>query len=272
MSKVAVSQLRIFAHHKADVAEMTSMHRHPTHGFTQQGNTAHFVVSYANSLGAHGQTIATAVLAKCEGDFAGLQGYFGGITPASMPFNIFIQPGNNGASHATCLATELHCDAFNGTDTDLVSSLVVAEADEVFMAAQNAGWECGGSNGEGLSRVLATERYPKELTPPGLGISFATGPSWLDSPDRPDWVNQTEPTDQDFVATGCATLFINYLRYQLGYSLDNIVQAAGSTLSQTYTRLTGNADGWAPFLKLLNQHFPQGRPSGLINDNPFPLA
>jgi hypothetical protein len=62
--------------------------------------------------------------------------------------------------------------------------LDVAEADEVMMAAQDAGWNCGASAGEGLSRVLATERYPAELD------GFASGAFWLDS-NRPDWVTNT---------------------------------------------------------------------------------
>ena len=110
------------------------------------------MVSYDTSLGGNGPTLANAVLANCERDYTSLQGWFGGITPAGLPFQVHIQPGANGASHATCAATGLNCDAFNETDNDLISSLVVAEADEVFMANQAAGWDCGANNGEALSR------------------------------------------------------------------------------------------------------------------------
>src|SRR6185437_9340485 len=113
--------------------------------------------------------------------------------------------------------------------------------DEVLMAVQNAGWDCGGSNGEGLSRVLATERYPAQLN------GFASAPLWLDGTDasghiRPDYVSVTDPTaglsGGDINHVGCATLFINYLRFQLGFNLYLIVQAAGTTLTQTYRNLT----------------------------------
>jgi hypothetical protein len=40
--------------------------------------------------------------------------------------------------------------------------LVVAEADEVFMNGFGHGWDCGASNGEALSRILAAEIYPQE--------------------------------------------------------------------------------------------------------------
>ena len=196
----------------------------------EQGSTAHFHVYYDDSLGANGPTLAQAVLNTAEQDYTALQGWFGGITPGGLPFVVNIVPGSGGASHADCAATTLSCDAFDGTDSDLVRMLVVAEADEVFMAAQNKGWNCGASNGEGLSRVLATERYPAQLD------GFATASSWLNS-NRQDYVSNTDPTDRNFVSIGCATLFINYLRFQLGYSLDAVVQAGGSTLQDTYQAL-----------------------------------
>jgi hypothetical protein len=239
--------------------------------FTQRGTTANFVVSFAGSLGASGPVLADAVLATCEADFNRLQGWFGNIAIADLPFQVFIQPGRNGASHATCAATALSCDAFDGTDADLVRSLVVAEADEVFMANQAAGWDCGGSNGEALSRVLAAEIYPNELMPPGLGVTFASAEFWLES-DRPDFVNNTDPTDRNFVSIGCGALFINFLRFQLGYGLDQIVQAAGATLGETYQTLTGQTDGFEQLSSLLATQYPPGQgPYGLSNDNPFPI-
>jgi hypothetical protein len=230
----------------------------------KQGSTAHFEVFYEDGLGANGPALAKAVLETAESDFAALQGWFGGITPSSMPFVVNIVPGSGGASHANCAATTLNCDAFGGTDSDLVRMLVVAEADEVFMAAQNKGWNCGASNGEGLSRVLATERYPAQLN------GFASASSWLNS-SRPDFVTNTDPTDRNYVSIGCATLFINYLRHQLGFGLDAIVQAAGATLEDTYHTLTGLNNGFARFSALLSQNFPPGTAVNLADDNPFPL-
>jgi hypothetical protein len=163
---------------------------------------------------------------------------------------------------------DLYCDGDTSAspDIDHTRMLVVAEEVEVFEAAQNRGWDCGASNGEGLSRVLATELYPAELD------GFATAAAWLDSSDRPDWVSKTDPTDQNAVSTGCAVLFLNYLRYQLNFSWPQIVAAAGSTLEQTYEALTGKTGGFAPFKALLDQRFPPGRPSGLTKDNPFPIS
>jgi hypothetical protein len=230
--------------------------------YTKAGSTASFDVYYDTSLGANGQNLAGAVLANCEADLFALRGWFGGGDPGRV--SVYIDPGSFGAYHATCTATEIHCAAFGETDTDLVNMVTVAEADEVMMAVQNAGWNCGASAGEGLSRVLAAQRYPAELD------RFASASSWLNSA-RPDWVSTTEGTDRDYVSIGCATLFINYLRYQLHVSLARIVQAGGTTLQAAYQHLTGSADAFGPFAALLQRHFPAGPHVDLPGDNPFPL-
>jgi hypothetical protein len=231
----------------------------------QRGSTTHFVVFYDDRLGGNGPTLADAVLATAERDYSQLQAWFGGITPAALPFTVNIVPGQGGASHATCADTTLTCDAFSGQISDLVRMLVVAEADEVFMDNQGAGWDCGASNGEGLSRVLATELYPAQLD------GFASASSWLNS-SRPDYVSANDPTDTNYVSIGCSVLFINYLRSQLGHSLTSIVQAGGPTLRDVYRALTGSTDAFGPFAALLQRHFPVGTPVTLPNDNPFPLA
>ena len=235
--------------------------------YTQRGSTANFNVYFENALGDSGPTLADAVLATCEQDYAALQNYFGGITPANLPFSIYVVTGNFGAYHATCAATELHCAAFDGSNADLVRMLLVAEADEVFMDAQGAGWNCGFSNGEALSRILATEAYPAQLN------GFASASAWLNSA-RNDYVNQNDPTDTNYQSIGCAALFINYLRNQTGFqfSLAQIVQAAGATLTNTYQTLTGNNDDPFPaFAALLNTKFPAGSTANWPDDNPFPI-
>src|SRR4029077_1005574 len=86
------------------------------------------------------RNLADALLASCEWEYSMLQGWFGAITPASLPFNVYIDPGSFGAYHANCAATEIHCAAFSGTDPDIVRLVLAAEVDEVFMAAQAKGW------------------------------------------------------------------------------------------------------------------------------------
>jgi hypothetical protein len=228
-----------------------------------QGSTANFAVAFHSSLRSEGAALADAILGRCEQDLSQLRSFFGGVSAGR--FSIFIDPGTFGAFHLSCLSTEIHCAAFTGMDGDLENFLTCAEVDEVLMAVQAAGWNCGASAGEGLSRVLATELHPASLG------RFATANFWLNSA-RQDFVTQTEGTDRDHVSIGCATLFINYLRHQLRFSLAQIVQAGGTTLQQTYERLTGSTDAFGPFASLLEARFPIGVTVNLPNDNPFPLA
>ena len=182
---------------KAEVAHPSASHQlHPK-------QTAHFKVSVDPGLGQAGAKIADALLKTCEQDFTTLQGFFGGITPKLMPFHLIVTAGSDGASHATCEATTLSIGAHSGP-IEFMRSLVIAEEDEVFEANFGHGWNCGFSNGEGLSRVLANDMVP--------GVEpqdFVSPPVWLDGPSditgvlREDWVNKTEQTDRNYFSIGC---------------------------------------------------------------------
>lgn len=251
-----------------------------------RGRTQHFAVYVDPALGAGGQQVGDAVLARCEADYTTISGYFGGLSAG--PFSVILFANPSGAYHMACDATDLYCDAHaNPPDGAHSEFLNVAEFVEVFEAVQARGWNCGEGNGEALSRVLATDLYPASLN------GFATAHLWLDSA-RPNYVDQNYPTDTNPVANGCGVLFLNWLRFQLGYSWQQIVAAAGPTLGQTYTALIGHPaaavpahrsrhhpghgqpptrkqDGFTEFKKLLDAHFPPGQPSGVATDNPFPL-
>lgn len=232
---------------------------------TLQGSTAHFHVYYQTGF-ANGPIIANGVLASCENEYNYLVSTFG-FTPPGLPMNIIIKPGIGGAYHYGCSATDLYCDGDTSAspNIDHTRFLVVAEEVEVFEAASGKGWNCGASPGEGLSRVLATELYPAQLN------GFVSSNSWLNAPGRPDFVTTSDPTDRNYVSIGCSTLFLNYLRYQLDFTWPEIVNATGATLEATYHNLTGVAGGIMPFKALLHQFFPEGTPTNLTNDNPFPL-
>lgn len=245
---------------------------HPAADFKAHPKTTpHFRVSVDPGLGAKGTKVADALLATCEQDFLTLQGYFGGITPKSMPFHLIVTSGNTGASHATCAATALSIGAHSGP-LEFMRSLVIAEEDEVFEANFRHGWDCGASNGEGLSRVLANDMVPG-VEPQG----FVSPPVWLDQPSdvtgvlREDWVSKTDPTDTNYFSIGCSVLFLNWLRFQLGHSWKEIIAAGAPTLAGVYRNLTGKTDAWATFSGVINAKYPPGTPSGLTKDNPFPF-
>ncbi len=228
-----------------------------------RGKTEHFDVYVDPALGAGGQQVADTVLAKCEADYATIATYFGGI--AAGPFSVILFSNPAGAYHTGCAATDFYCDTrTDPVDGDFSEFLNVSMFVEVFESVHGKGWNCGHGNGEGLSRVLGTALYPAKLD------GFATAHFWLDS-KRPNYVDRNYSTDTNAVANGCAVLFLNWLRFQLGYSWEQIVAAAGANLGQTYAKLTGRQDGFRQFKSLIDGHFPASTPSGLITDNPFPL-
>ena len=88
-----------------------------------------------------------------------------GTMPPGRPFSagsplegvVQITSDNSGASHSSCLGTDVMVGGNSGTSVDFIRSLLVAEVDEVFMANFGFGWDCSASPGEGLSRVLAND-------------------------------------------------------------------------------------------------------------------
>jgi hypothetical protein len=189
------------------------------------------------ALGADGRTDADGVLAKCEADYARVSRYFAG--PSAGRFSVILFSNPNGIFHMTCAATDLFSGAKSGAaDGNYSEFLNIAGLLEVVEAVQKKGWNCGKSAAEGLSRLVANEPYPAQLD------GFATAQTWLDS-RRPNY-------------------------FQLSYSWAQIVGAGAPTLGKAYTKPTGKADGFKQFKALPNAHFPIGRPSWLMTDNPFP--
>ena len=78
-------------------------------------------------------------------------------------------------------------------------------------------------------------------------------------------------SDLDGNGYGCGILFINYLRSQLGYTLEAICQAGGSTFADHYKNLTGRTDDpLVAMSALLESHF-DGYSYNVLKNNPFPL-
>jgi hypothetical protein len=239
---------------------------HATRKVTHAGQTSHFDVSYLTTLGQAGANLAQAILQTCERDYTTLQQEFGRLTPQRLPFVVQITADNTGASHSSCMGTDIAVGGKSGGQVDFIRSLLVAEADEVFMANFGHGWDCGASDGEGLSRVLANDIY-KGVEP----ADFISSDVWLSLDPRPDFVDQTEPTDTDYNSIGCAVLFLNWLRFQLNRPWVDIIAAGAGTLATTYENLTGKATAWNDFEAVINSHFPAGKKYSLGTDNPFPI-
>jgi hypothetical protein len=169
--------------------------------------------------------------------------------------------GTGGADHMGCdytsgAAIEV-CASFGNSAR--VSALFEAELSECSMG----GNLCGVSTGEALSRWCANVIGNNALS------DFTTAPQWVQD-GMPDYVNQTDPTDQDGDSIGCGMAFLSWLMSQ-GYSLGTIAQGlvalgAGGTLAQLYANLTSNpaANAWPNF-----QAAVQALPNGISTDDPF---
>jgi hypothetical protein len=169
--------------------------------------------------------------------------------------------GTGGADHMGCdyvTGNAIEVDASFGNSAR-VSGLFEAELSECSMN----GNLCGESTGEALSRWCATIISNNALS------DFATAPTWAQD-GMPDFVNKTDPTDQNADSTGCGMAFLSWLMSQ-GFSLDKITPemvALGDagTLAQLYANLTTDsaANAWPKF-----QNAIQGLPNGVTNDDPF---
>ena len=75
-------------------------------------------------------------------------------------------------------------------------------------------------------------------------------------------MTKTEQTDQDLTSTGCAILYLYWMR-SLGYTISEIVQAGGSTLAANYQTLTGKTSAYADLVAAT-------KAVSVTTDNPFP--
>lgn len=172
-----------------------------------------------------------------------------------------------GATDGTGGADHMGCDYVNGAaievcasfgQSERVSGLFEAELSECSMN----GNLCGESTGEALSRWCASVVSGNALA------DFATAPTWAQD-GMPNYVDQTDPTDQSADSTGCGMAFLSWLMSQ-GYSLSAIAQEMVSlkdagTLAQLYANLTSDsASNASPNFEAAASALPQ-----ITTDDPF---
>jgi len=171
-----------------------------------------------------------------------------------------VTDGTGGADHGGCdydsgSAIEV-CASFGNAAR--VSALFEAELSECSMG----GNLCGVNTGEALSRWCAATTSANALS------DFATAPTWFQD-GAPNYVDQTDPTDQDADSTGCGMAFVSWLMSQ-GYGLSDIAQAMVAlgdqgTLAQLYANLTGDAssNAWPNFIGAVQNL------GAITSDDPF---
>ncbi len=191
--------------------------------------------------------------------------------------NIFGTAGGNvsvivfalgGATDGTGGADHMGCDYVNGNaieadasygNSSRVSALFEAELSECSMN----GNLCGESTGEALSRWCAAIISNNALA------DFATAPAWAQD-GMPNYVDQTDNTDQGADSTGCGMAFISWLM-SIGYSLNKIAPKMvtlgdSGTFAQLYANLTSDSasNAWSKFQSAI-----QALPNGVTSDDPF---
>lgn len=172
-----------------------------------------------------------------------------------------VTDGTGGADHMGCDYTTGNaieaCTAFGNSAR--VSALFEAELSECSMG----GNLCGVSTGEALSRWCAAVIGNNALA------DFATAPQWVQD-GMPDFINKTDPTDQNADSTGAGMAFLSWLMSQ-GHALNQIAPAmvamgTGGTFAQLYASLTGDdaSNALPNFLAAVN-----ALNNGVTNDDPF---
>ena len=169
--------------------------------------------------------------------------------------------GTGGADHMACdyiTGNAIEVDAAYG-NSSRVSALFEAELSECSMN----GNLCGESTGEALSRWCAAVVSNNALS------DFATAPQWAQD-GMPNWVDQTDNTDQSADSTGCGMAFLSWLM-SLGHVLgktapEMVVLGDSGTLALLYANLTSDAasNAWSKFQAAI-----QSLPNGVTSDDPF---
>jgi hypothetical protein len=232
---------------------------------TLVGTSSSGVTVYVDqALGQPGLQNAQSLLSGAD-TVVGQNNAIFGITGGAVSVVIYAiggsTDGTGGADHGGCDFTTgnaIEVDASFGSPNRVIG-LFEAELSECAMN----GSLCGYSTGEALSRWCAAAVSSNALA------DFATAPAWAQA-GMPDWVDQTEQTDQDAVSTGCGMAFISWLLSQ-GQHLPQVAQGMvalgdSGTLAALYAQLTGDAasNAWSKF-----QAAVRALPGGVTTDDPF---
>jgi hypothetical protein len=256
-------------------------------GLPNNGSTQFFNFQYdAGLTQARGLDLATDMMQHCDDDLALLASWFSGRQlDMSPPINVSV---NTVATDAAGNPTQFvggHWEGFLldplqvtinigelpmllGTATMLARYLLVSEVSEMYMRAFNAHgpnpwFRFGeGNKGEALSRFLATQfllhAFPGVTSIPMLTVgSWNVTDLWLNSV-RTNFLEINDEDNAPDAEVGCATLFLFYLRDQLGYAIPDIINAGGGHLSNIYENLTHDSalNAWGKFSGLVNPHYP----------------
>lgn len=242
------------------------------------GTTANFVIKYDDSF-SDAVKGAAAVYSIVESEFAVLTGWFGitsGFGPSHVVTVALDRTDFGGVNNGYDSGGLIHLQIQQGVTDDIVAaertkSFFVAEFVEILMDYRNQhgpeSWNPAHSDGEGLSRFCARERFRVGYD---TAFSFVEVNTWLNSP-RNNFIDSPENTDKEGLSIALSMLFIYFLRSQLNFQVDKIIQSGGENLEKTYTALTGSTNGYMALRNVIDPFYPPGADHNAADDNIFPL-
>lgn len=247
-------------------------------GLPNGGSTNRFEIHYDTSLSTQrGMNLATEFMSYCDSDYYWLNAFFPNAVIGWLGSRITIKIDNDPTRFLSASwggwgpVYEMHVYIAENTISgmravDAVRWLAIIEVSEMFMRERQVypfdnwfGIQNEGNKGESLSQVFGVEFVRTRLQ----GIKSLPGGSWselwLDAFGRPDFLQNNEDTIKPLPINGCGTLFLLFLRDQLGFSLDQIVAHGGNTLADVYHNLTGDAasNAYTRFTDVVNLHYPE---------------
>jgi hypothetical protein len=159
--------------------------------------------------------------------------------------------------------------------------LLASELTEEFMFTIASGWgysfgdKTEASNGEALSRFLATKIYTSLSTNTSAINGFWISNDWLNS-SRADYVNNPQDDNRPDAVTGCCELVLYYLYTQPAFNdIPTLIADYSQKLSGVYSNLSGDLGDPFPFFsRLVGNAFPgiAQISTGPNFDNLFPLG
>ncbi len=230
--------------------------------------TTNYIVQW-DDADPNGQSkaMASAIAAICESEHTTLAGWFNITTGfgSSDRVTVTVQSisagGANNYGYSSGGGSVINVNFLSGFSNSQANEIAkmafVAELVEIFMdfnnkKSGNNTWMAGHSDGEGLSQICSIMRFPA-----GHYDAYNSWVnSWL-STARPNWISSNKSTDGNPVSFGCSLLFLYYLRDQLGFTIQQIIQNGGATLVDLYKNLTGDsADPFSYFLGVVDSVLP----------------
>jgi hypothetical protein len=259
-----------------------------TTGLPNGGRTGYFVFQYDDALStARGRDLARDLMRYVDDDFRLLMAWFSGRgldmdPPIHVSLNTVATDDKGvptqfvGAEWQGLITVVLHVDVYIGdlpirlgTATMAARALLVAEVSEMFMRnislPHNNPWFTPtgeGNKGEGLSCFLSA-RFFREAYPSAVALPIVDGGNstvsdlWLNSA-RDNFLEVDDGDIEPNEKIGCATAFLFWLHDQLGFGIEEIINAGAGKLSSVYANLTGDSwvNAWPKFSGLVDSHYP----------------